>query len=136
MANRSEHPCRAGQMSRRDFLRAGVATLSVAPLSWAWAAAPAGKQATLKLRGAPQPFDYARLKGLARQLADAPYKAPPDQLPPSIAQLDWDHWQSIRFRDEHSLWAGEALRFRIQFAHLGFRANKPVRMYAVQDGRA
>ena len=108
------------------------------PYSWALraAAAPSGKPGPLKQRGAPQPFDYARLKGLAKTLADAPYKAPPDQLPSAIAKLDWDHWQSIRFRDEHSLWAGDGLRFRIQFAHLGFRSNKPVRMYLVQDGQA
>jgi glucans biosynthesis protein len=126
-------------MSRRKFLRAGVAAMSMAlPYSWAFraAAAPPGKPGPLKQRGAPQPFDYARLKGLAKTVADAPYKAPPDQLPPPIAQLDWDHWQSIRFRDEHSLWAGDGLRFRIQFAHLGFRSNKPVRMYLVQDGQA
>src|SRR6266404_5643686 len=127
------------QMSRRKFLRAGVAAMSMAvPYSWALraAAAPAGQPGPLKQRGAPQPFDYARLKGLAKTLAEAPYKAPPDKLPPAIAQLDWDHWQSIRFRDEHSLWAGDGLRFRIQFAHLGFRSNKPVRMYLVQDGQA
>jgi glucans biosynthesis protein len=124
-------------MSRRTFLRAGAAAMTsmALPFSWAWAAPDTkGKPAVLKQRGTPQPFDYAHLKGLARSLADVPYKAPPDQLPPAIAQLDWDHWQSIRFRDEHSLWAGEGLRFRVQFAHLGFRSNKPVHMYLVQDG--
>src|SRR5262249_25607620 len=75
-------------------------------------------------------------KGVARTLAEAAYKSPPQQLPPSIAQLDWDHWESIRFREEHSLWADDGLRFRIQFAHLGFRINKPVRMYLVQEGHA
>ena len=125
--------------SRRKFLRSGVAALSMAaPYSWAWraAAAPSGKPGSLKQMGAVQPFDYARLKGLAKLLADAPYKAPPDQLPSAIARLDWDHWQSIRFRDEHSVWAGDGLRFRIQFAHLGFRSNKPVRMYLAQDGHS
>jgi periplasmic glucans biosynthesis protein len=108
------------------------------PYSWALraAATPSDKPGPLKQRGVVQPFDYARLKGQAKTLADAPYKAPPDQLPPAIAQLDWDHWQSIRFRDEHSLWAGDGLRFRIQFAHLGFRSNKPVHMHLVQDGHA
>src|SRR3984893_6389016 len=126
-------------VSRRKLLRAGVAAISMAvPCSWAFRAAeaPSGKPGPLKHRGAPQPSDYARLKGLAKTLADAPYKAPPDKLPPAIAQLDWDRWQSIRFRDEHSLWAGDGLRFRIKVAHLGFRTTKPVRMYLVEDGHA
>jgi glucans biosynthesis protein len=84
----------------------------------------------------PQSFDYAHLKGIARSLAASPYRAPPDQLPAQIAQLDWDHWQSIQFREDWSLWAGEGLRFQVRFAHLGFRLNKPVRMYVVEDGRA
>ena len=125
-------------MSRREFLlRAGMAAMSTAvPCSWAAGAAAPGKQSVPKLRGTPQPFDYAYLKGVARTLAEAAYKSPPQQLPPSIAQLDWDHWESIRFREEHSLWADDGLRFRIQFAHLGFRINKPVRMYLVQEGHA
>jgi glucans biosynthesis protein len=90
----------------------------------------------LKQRGTPQPFDYARLKGMARTLAESPYRPVPEQLPSAIAQLDWDHWQSIRFRDERSLWAAEGLRFRVQFAHLGFRITKPVRMHLVRGGHA
>ncbi len=126
-------------MSRRKFLRAGMAAMSMAvPYSWAFRAAAAtdAKPNVIKQRGPAQPFDYARLKGLAKTLADAPYKAFANQLPPAIAKLDWDHWQSIRFRDEHSVWAGDGLRFRIQFAHLGFTSTKPVRMYLVQDGQS
>ena len=123
-------------MSRRKFLRhAGVAALSMAlPGTWAAERKPAPN--TLKQRGASEPFDYARLKGIARTMSESPYTAPPDRLPPAIAQLDWDHWQSIRFRSEHALWAADGLRFRVEFAHLGFRINKPVRMYLVQDGHA
>jgi periplasmic glucans biosynthesis protein len=127
-------------MSRRKFLRAGVAAMSSMALPSAWPsrseAATASKQVTLKQRGTPQPFDYARLKGMARSMADAPYHPPPDKLPPPLAQLDWDHWQSIRFRDEHALWANDGLRFRVAFFHLGFTITKPVRMYTVQDGQA
>ncbi|MBV8852395.1 MAG: glucan biosynthesis protein D [Sinobacteraceae bacterium] len=123
-------------MSRRKFLqRAGVTALSMAVSNWSLSGA-AGANKTLKQRGTPQPFDYARLKGMARTLAAAPYRPPPDQLPASIAQLDWDHWQSIRFRSEHALWATDGLRFRVEFAHLGFRINKSVHMYLVQDGQA
>jgi glucans biosynthesis protein len=101
----------------------------------AGAAAPA-IPGRVKLLDGAQPFDYARLKGTARTLASAPYQAPHEQLPPAIAALDWDHWQAIRFRDEHSLFAGEGLRFQVRFFHLGFRATRPVRMYLVDGGRA
>jgi hypothetical protein len=42
------------------------------PYSWALeaAAATGTKPNVLKQRGAAQPFDYARLKGIARTLAD------------------------------------------------------------------
>lgn len=86
--------------------------------------------------GAPQPFDYARLKGQARSLAGQAYRPPPSRLPPHIAALDWDRWQSITFRKERSLWAGEDLLFQARFFHLGFMMTKPVRIYSVQDGTA
>ncbi len=93
-------------------------------------------RSSLKPLGAAQPFDYARLKGRARSLAEAAYVQPSDKLPGPIARLDWDHWEAIRYRPEHSLWAGDNLLFRVQFAHLGYRINRPVRMYTVRDGAA
>jgi glucans biosynthesis protein len=57
-------------------------------------------------------------------------------LPPAIAKLTWDQWQSIRFRDDHSLWFGEGLRFRVQLFHLGFTIKKPVRIYSVENAQA
>jgi glucans biosynthesis protein len=121
-------------MSRRRFLHSSAALLTVAGADWllAGAAAPA--------RGpheeAPAPFDYARLKGLARARAAQPYVAPAKRLPPAIAALDWDHWQAISFREERSLWAGEGLRFQVRFAHPGYTLDKPVRMYEVVSGAA
>lgn len=105
------------------------------PYSWALRSEAATGRG-VKQRGAAQPFDYARLKGMARTLSDSPYRPAPDRLPPAVARLDWDQWQSIRFREQHSLWAEDGLRFRVQFAHLGFRITKPVRMFLVQDASA
>lgn len=90
----------------------------------------------LKRLGAPQPFDYARLKGLARSLAAAAYQPPTSELPSAIAKLSWDEWESIRFRDDHSLWAGDGLRFQARFLHLGFTIKKPVRIFSVENGSA
>ena len=56
-------------------------------------------------------------------------------MPPAIAALNWDRWQSIRFRNESSLWANDHLRFQVRFSHLGFTNKKPVRMYVVENGQ-
>jgi len=121
-------------MSRRGFLRSSAALLTVAGAEWLLtgaAAAPSGPQ-----EQAPAPFDYARLKGLARTRAAQGYVAAAKRLPPSVAALDWDHWQAIRYREERALWAGEGLRFQVQFAHPGYTLDKPVRMYEVNNGAA
>ena len=121
-------------MSRRSFLRSSAALLTVAGADWllTGAAAPArGPSET-----AAAPFDYARLKGLARTRAAQPYVASAKRLPPAIAGLDWDHWQAIRFRDERSLWVDEGLRFQVRFAHPGYTLDKPVRIYEVVNGTA
>jgi periplasmic glucans biosynthesis protein len=118
-------------MSRRGFLRSGAALFTLASADWLLSdAAPGPAEA------APAPFDYARLKGIARARAAQPYAPTTNRLPPAIAALDWDQWQSIRFRNERSLWAGEGLRFQVRFAHLGFTLNKPLRMYEIVDGTA
>jgi periplasmic glucans biosynthesis protein len=122
-------------MFRRGFL-GGAAALTVAA-SGAWSPAwSAARRVGVTRFGPSQPFDYARLKGLARVRAAAPYAPAPDRLPPAVEHLDWDHWEAIRYRDDRALWAGEGLRYQIRFGHLGFRVLKPVRMYSVEEGHA
>lgn len=98
-------------------------------------AAVAGRPA-LKPLGAARPFDYAQLKGMARTLGARAYQPAPAKLPPAVARLDWDHWEAIRYRPTHNLWAGEGLRYQVGFMHLGFHVLKPVRMYTVENGHA
>jgi glucans biosynthesis protein len=98
----------------------------------AFAATPASG---LRRLGKAEPFDYAKLKGQARQLSTAAYKPRPDALPPAIAALTWDRWQSIRFRNEESLWADDHLRYQVRFFHLGFTIKKPVRMFLIENGQ-
>jgi periplasmic glucans biosynthesis protein len=81
-------------------------------------------------------FDYAALKGHARALASRPYAAPANAVPASVAHLDWDRFQAIRFRPDHALWADAARRFRIEFFHLGMQFRRAVRMHEIVDGVA
>ena len=123
-------------MYRRRFLQSGAA-LAVSGFQWPQTlAAQSARPPSLKRLSAPAAFDYARLKGVARSMANAPYQGPAVELPPAIASMSWDQWQSIRFRDDHSLWFGEGLRFRVQLFHLGFTIKKPVRIYSVENGQS
>lgn len=121
-------------MYRRRFLQAGVA-LAANSLPWPSVGLAAGERVSAPV-GPPQPFDYARLKGLARSMAAAAYQVPKSVLPTPIASLTWDQWQAIRFRDEQSLWFGDGLRFQARFMHLGFTIKKPVRLFSVDGGQS
>jgi glucans biosynthesis protein len=113
---------------RRTILKSAVA---LAAARWAYPefadAAPLGPA---------QPFDYAWLKGQARQLAGNPFQASRDTLPPAMAKLSYDQYQSLRFRTDHALWGDQGLAFRLQFFHVGRGFSQPVHLYEVADGQA
>src|SRR5687767_15505467 len=120
-------------MRRRSFLAAGAVastgctSLAVAPAAWA---------AALQPLGSPGKFDYAWLKGAARDLAHRPYQPHGSALPRDVAALDYDQYQTIRFRPDHALWADDRLRFRIRLFHLGLFFKRPVRMFELAGGQA
>src|SRR5260221_9879437 len=80
--------------------------------------------------------DYAWLKGQARKLAGNAYQASQDVLPPAMAKLGYDQYQSLRFRTDHALWANAGLAFRLQFFHVGRSFTEPVHLYEIVDGQA
>jgi len=121
-------------MQRRDLLKAAVALAATGvpgPRLWAGAL-----DADLEALGKPQAFDYAWLKGQARALANAGYRAPTNHVPRDVKRLDWDQYQEIRHRADHALWAKERLRFRARFFHLGLFYQTPVKMYEFANGQA
>lgn len=121
-------------MQRRHLLQglAAAATTSLTPLAGAASTTNPG----MLTLGKPQPFDYAWLKGRARELAQQAYQAPNAVLPSAVADLDYDRFQSIQFKPEHSLWAQRESRFRVQFFHPGFLFKERVRVFEVADGQA
>src|ERR1700689_720848 len=121
-------------MFRRRFLQ-NSAALAAAAIPWPGVSAAQATQTSFKRLGSAAPFDYARLKGQARSLASTAYQGPSSELPPAIAKMSWDQWQSIRFRDDHSLWLADGLRFRGQLFHLGFTIKKPVRLYSIENAQ-
>ncbi|MGQ0698655.1 MAG: glucan biosynthesis protein [Panacagrimonas sp.] len=122
-------------MKRRDVLRAGLAlTAAGIPLPLALFAPPAA--AALRTIGKRQAFDYAWLKGQARSMATKPYQARKNTLPAEISGLDWDAYQTLRYRDDHRAWRSDKLRFEAAFFHLGLFFKSPVHMFEVVDGQA
>jgi len=117
---------------RREILKAAV-VLAAGQLSYpAAAAAASGATGT----GPAKAFDYAWLKGQARFLASNAFQPSKDVLPPLMAKLSYDQYQSLRFRTDHSLWGGTALEFRLQFFHVGRGFAEPVHLYEVIDGQS
>lgn len=122
-------------MQRRDFLQAAGALVAagfqVNPLVAA-AAAPC----PLKFLGKPKAFDYAWLKGSARQLAEQPYRASENHIPDELKHLNWDQYQAINYRADHALWATDKLRFQARFFHLGLFFKSPVQIFELRNGQA
>lgn len=77
-------------------------------------------------------FGLDRVAERARQLAERPYREPPD-LPAWLAELDYDAWRAIRFRPAEALWLERDLPFSVQFFHTGFLYDRAVRVHEV-DG--
>jgi len=86
--------------------------------------------------GAARPFDFARLRALARERAKAPPTEPRDERPPQLRSLDYDRYRQIVFRRDHALWHDRPLAFQAQFFHLGLFFRQKVRIFEVADGQA
>jgi glucans biosynthesis protein len=82
------------------------------------------------------PFDTSTVRTMARELAQHPWQAPNETLPPSLKDLDYQQYRSIRFDPGHALWHGQGLRFTAEFFHLGFLYKQPVKIFEVANGRA
>lgn len=120
-------------MTRRDLLARLIALA-------AWGAlAPAGFHVSrAAARGRPEgkPFSREWLREEARRLSRQPFQAPDETLPDWIAGLDWDAYQSIRFKPDHALWADGKLPFQARLFHLGLFFKHPVILYEVVHGVA
>jgi glucans biosynthesis protein len=116
-----------GLLNRRHFLGASAA-LPLISLAARGLLPPAYAE--------PQPFSASVVRQIARDLATKPFKAPDDQLPDNLKDLDYDHYRAIRFSPEHALWHGEKLPFEAQFFHRGFFYSNRVDIFEVAGGQA
>ncbi|MBM6552282.1 glucan biosynthesis protein D [Marinomonas ostreistagni] len=81
-------------------------------------------------------FDYAWLKGYAKNLSEQPYESHQGDVPSVLSGLDWDEYQQLHFKREESLWQKEDTAFRAGFFHLGQGFVTPVQINVIEDGEA
>jgi glucans biosynthesis protein len=98
-----------------------------------------GREANPQAESLPtEPVDPATIHdhvvSKARALAGTEYSAPDTTLPPSLAELDYDQYRSIRFRSDAALWRGMAA-FEVQLFHPGYLFREPVQIHLVDDER-
>ncbi|WP_043525837.1 glucan biosynthesis protein [Litchfieldella xinjiangensis] len=121
-------------MNRRDFLRGTSALGLFLPFSSLVAAV---ESQTGTIGGSRQSFDYAWLKGLARNLSAQPHQSHENELPDEVAELTWDEYQSITYQRDHALWKEQPdSPFQAQLFHLGLYFKTPVKIHEVIDGEA
>jgi len=130
-------------LRRREILKTAAALaagqLGLSRLAGAAAAgqaAPAAASTAISGTGQPKAFDYAWLKGQAHYLASTAYQASSELLPPGMARLSYDQYQSLRFKTDHSLWADAGAAFRLQFFHVGRGFSQPVHVFEVVEAQA
>jgi glucans biosynthesis protein len=127
-------------MRRRSFLRAGAASLaSIAPWPMAVKRKKTGKPPPTKgIRqfGPAQPFSFEQLKARAHAMSLTVYDGRYPPLPAAIRDLSWNQWEAISYRPNRELWYGDNLFFRIRFDHLGYTMERPVGIYALENGVA
>jgi glucans biosynthesis protein len=85
---------------------------------------------------AGEAFNYAWLKGYARQLATQPYQSHKGELPKSLKSLDWDDYQQIHFNKEKALWTKDDTEFRTELFHLGLGFDTPIHMNELENGKS
>jgi glucans biosynthesis protein len=81
-------------------------------------------------------FSKDWLRSEARKLAEADFVPASASLPPWVSSLDWDAYQSIRFKDDHALWNDDGLAFKAKLFHLGLFFKHPVSIFEVVDEKA
>jgi len=120
-------------MTRRDLLARLLTLAAWGMLSPATLYTPL---AEAKGKAGAKPFSKDWLIEEAKRLSQKPFDPPDANLPAWIADLDWDGYQSIRFKKEHSIWGKENLPFQVRLFHLGLFFKHPVEIYEVVHGVA
>jgi glucans biosynthesis protein len=82
-------------------------------------------------------FDFDQLAARALTLAKNSYSAPSTKLPSALADLKFEQYAQIQYKNDHALWRKEGLPFQLTFFHEGMQQyNIPVKIHVVgADGK-
>ncbi|MGX2040428.1 glucan biosynthesis protein [Methylocaldum sp. MU1018] len=123
-----------GKVTRRSFLQIAALLGIGTPLLGSARSAPAEPR-KFSL-GSKHAFSYDALVERARLLAKSPYKPPERPMPDVVARIDYEEWGKIRFNTDRALFADGPEVYPATFFFLGQFFQKPVKMYAVEGGKA
>ena len=121
---------------RRDLLTTIPAAFALAGMAREAAAQSPAPSGGAQPSNAPAPFDGNAVRGMARDLAARPFRAPDSDLPRELADLTYDKYRDIRFNPQRAWWRDGGLPFQMQLFHRGFLYKQRVEMYEVAEGRA
>lgn len=83
------------------------------------------------------PAFFPLLVERARGLGSAPPRpSGAVDLPPSLRDLPWETYRTIRYKPERALWRGQPGQFEGQFFHMGYGYREPVAMFVVEGQAA
>lgn len=112
-----------------------ISSAALASLGWALGSpAWAETHDPVKL-GEPEPFSADMLRDKAEELASSLY-APPQQVPLSWRELNYDEFRNIWFDERHALWRDTGRPAVVDFFPAGYLFDRPVKINAVADGQA
>src|ERR1700741_5150370 len=84
--------------------------------------------------GEATPFDWNTLNERAKALAAAPFNEALYQVPPGIANLNYDQYRFIHFNPDKAIWSHDPLNFRLQLFHGGYIYKEPVDLFILEGG--
>ena len=94
-----------------------------------------GAAAAVQSAAAQEPFGFDNVRELARRLAEEEFRDVAGSLPESLKAVGYDQYRKIRYRPEQALWLKDRdVPFRVEFFHLGFHYQRPVRVNVVDQG--
>ncbi|MGW8186288.1 MAG: glucan biosynthesis protein [Desulfobacterales bacterium] len=76
-------------------------------------------------------FTFDDVAAKAKELAAQPFQDSKIAEPDFLFKATYDQWRDIRFETDKSLWRSENLPFEVQFFHLGFFYDRPVKINVV-----
>jgi periplasmic glucans biosynthesis protein len=82
------------------------------------------------------PFSAERLEQLASDLAKKPFVAPEENVPEPWANIGYDQYRDIRFRQQRAVWHGERRNFELHLLPTGWLYKYPVTVNIVENGFA